>query len=116
MWLFSPAAGVRLQLFTWGWNQRGTLGHPPETKTESSPAPVEALAGVKIVQVSAGSPLQNAIRFLYSADGSSVSLVFFGARQQSADGIASRWMTKGAPTLGVGNLVSSVSLCSNLVD
>ncbi|CAF1931462.1 unnamed protein product [Brassica oleracea var. botrytis] len=22
-------------LFTWGWNQRGTLGHPPETKTES---------------------------------------------------------------------------------
>ncbi|WZZ71906.1 hypothetical protein YC2023_083276 [Brassica napus] len=23
------------QLFTWGWNQRGTLGHPPETKTES---------------------------------------------------------------------------------
>nr|VDD36596.1 unnamed protein product [Brassica oleracea] len=21
-------------LFTWGWNQRGTLGHPPETKTE----------------------------------------------------------------------------------
>ncbi|KAF3510109.1 hypothetical protein F2Q69_00005365 [Brassica cretica] len=23
------------ELFTWGWNQRGTLGHPPETKTES---------------------------------------------------------------------------------
>ncbi|CAF1750175.1 unnamed protein product [Brassica oleracea var. botrytis] len=22
-------------LFTWGWNQRGTLGHPPEAKTES---------------------------------------------------------------------------------
>ncbi|CAF1755244.1 unnamed protein product [Brassica oleracea var. botrytis] len=22
-------------LFTWGWNQRGTLGHPPKTKTES---------------------------------------------------------------------------------
>ncbi|WZZ88738.1 hypothetical protein YC2023_117317 [Brassica napus] len=23
------------ELFTWGWNQRGTLGHPPEAKTES---------------------------------------------------------------------------------
>jgi hypothetical protein len=42
---------ARMQLFTWGWNQRGTLGHPPETKTESSPGPVNDLAGVKIVQV-----------------------------------------------------------------
>lgn len=39
------------QLYTWGWNQRGTLGHPPETKTESVPGLVDALAGVKIVQV-----------------------------------------------------------------
>ncbi|TVU05773.1 hypothetical protein EJB05_48956 [Eragrostis curvula] len=42
------------RLFTWGWNQRGTLGHPPETKTESSPGPVEALAGVRIVQAAIG--------------------------------------------------------------
>uniref|UniRef100_A0A0E0IC63 RCC1-like domain-containing protein n=1 Tax=Oryza nivara TaxID=4536 RepID=A0A0E0IC63_ORYNI len=42
------------RLFTWGWNQRGTLGHPPETKTESSPAPVDALAGVSIVQAAIG--------------------------------------------------------------
>ncbi|VAI75172.1 unnamed protein product [Triticum turgidum subsp. durum] len=41
-------------LFTWGWNQRGTLGHPPETKTESSPAHVDALIGVKIVQAAIG--------------------------------------------------------------
>lgn len=40
-----------LQLFTWGWNQRGTLGHPPESKTESVPSQVKALANVKIVQV-----------------------------------------------------------------
>lgn len=39
------------QLFTWGWNQRGTLGHPPETKTENIPSQVKALANVKIVQV-----------------------------------------------------------------
>ena len=45
------ASSCRAQLFTWGWNQRGTLGHPPETKTESSPGPVDALAGVRIVQV-----------------------------------------------------------------
>lgn len=37
-------------LYTWGWNQRGTLGHPPETKTESVPSLVKALADVKIVQ------------------------------------------------------------------
>lgn len=40
------------QLFTWGWNQRGTLGHPPETKTENIPSQVKALSTVKIVQVS----------------------------------------------------------------
>ncbi|XP_027075425.1 ultraviolet-B receptor UVR8 [Coffea arabica] len=38
------------KLFTWGWNQRGTLGHPPETKTESIPSQVKALSKVKIVQ------------------------------------------------------------------
>ncbi|MBA0653312.1 hypothetical protein Goklo_020504 [Gossypium klotzschianum] len=38
------------KLFTWGWNQRGTLGHPPETKTENIPSQVKALANVKIVQ------------------------------------------------------------------
>lgn len=39
------------QLFTWGWNQRGTLGHPPEKKTESIPSLVKSLANVKITQV-----------------------------------------------------------------
>ncbi len=38
-------------MFTWGWNQRGTLGHPPETKTENIPSQVKALANVNIVQV-----------------------------------------------------------------
>ncbi|KAK9116105.1 hypothetical protein Sjap_015052 [Stephania japonica] len=42
------------KLFTWGWNQRGTLGHPPETKTENSPSQVKALADVKIVQAAIG--------------------------------------------------------------
>ena len=42
---------ILVQLFTWGWNQRGTLGHPPETKTENIPSQVKALANVKIVQV-----------------------------------------------------------------
>jgi alpha-tubulin suppressor-like RCC1 family protein len=42
------------QLFTWGWNQRGTLGHPPETKTESTPSLVKSLANVKIVQAAIG--------------------------------------------------------------
>nr|CAB3483027.1 unnamed protein product [Digitaria exilis] len=50
----SLAICVDGRLFTWGWNQRGTLGHPPETKTESSPGPVDALAGVKIVQAAIG--------------------------------------------------------------
>ncbi|KAI3985603.1 hypothetical protein MKX01_033886 [Papaver californicum] len=41
------------KLFTWGWNQRGTLG-PPETKTENTPTQVKALANVKIVQAAIG--------------------------------------------------------------
>jgi hypothetical protein len=45
---------------------------------------VDALAGVKIVQVSAGSLLENAIWFLMEA----VCHWIFGARQRSADGIA----------------------------
>ncbi|CAN6571785.1 unnamed protein product [Malus baccata var. baccata] len=51
------------KLFTWGWNQRGTLGHPPEiksenipsqSKTENIPSQVKALANVKIVQAAIG--------------------------------------------------------------
>lgn len=42
------------RLFTWGWNQRGTLGHPPETKTESVPSLVKALDDVNIVQAAIG--------------------------------------------------------------
>ncbi|KAK8928396.1 Ultraviolet-B receptor UVR8 [Platanthera zijinensis] len=42
------------KLFTWGWNQRGTLGHPPETKTESVPSLVKALDDVNIVQAAIG--------------------------------------------------------------
>ncbi|KAG9458131.1 hypothetical protein H6P81_002639 [Aristolochia fimbriata] len=42
------------KLFTWGWNQRGTLGHPPETKTENVPSQVKALDNVKIVQAAIG--------------------------------------------------------------
>jgi len=38
-------------LFTWGWNQRGTLGHPAETKTENIPSQVKALSHAHIVQV-----------------------------------------------------------------
>jgi hypothetical protein len=52
--LFVP---YRAQLFTWGRNQRGMLGHPPETKMESSAGPVDALVGVKIVQVRLSSAL-----------------------------------------------------------
>lgn len=36
----------------WGWNQRGTLGHQPSTKTENVPSQVKALDNAKIVQVS----------------------------------------------------------------
>ncbi|MCO5564578.1 hypothetical protein L7F22_018242 [Adiantum nelumboides] len=42
------------RLFTWGWNQRGTLGHPQESKTECLPSQVKALAHVKIVQAAIG--------------------------------------------------------------
>ncbi|XP_010498199.1 PREDICTED: ultraviolet-B receptor UVR8-like [Camelina sativa] len=41
-------------MFTWGWNQRGTLAHPPETKTENIPSRVKALANVKITQAAIG--------------------------------------------------------------
>nr|AAO42843.1 At3g02510 [Arabidopsis thaliana] len=41
-------------MFTWGWNQRGTLGHQPETKTENIPSRVKALANVKITQAAIG--------------------------------------------------------------
>lgn len=42
------------KLFTWGWNQRGTLGHPPESKTENIPSQVKALSNVNIVQAAIG--------------------------------------------------------------
>ncbi|KAG0450342.1 hypothetical protein HPP92_020990 [Vanilla planifolia] len=42
------------RLSTWGWNQRGTLGHPPESKTESAPSLVKALAEVNVVQAAIG--------------------------------------------------------------
>ncbi|CAA7395704.1 unnamed protein product [Spirodela intermedia] len=41
-------------LYTWGWNQRGTLGHPPDKKTESVPSLVKALSNVKIIQAAIG--------------------------------------------------------------
>jgi hypothetical protein len=76
-------AGVpcRAQLFTWGWNQRGTLGHPPKTKTESSPGPVHALAGLKIVQVrlSSALPCEVHVRVLLTEEAlPMVSLVHSG--------------------------------------
>ncbi|KAI4366753.1 hypothetical protein MLD38_022588 [Melastoma candidum] len=42
------------KLFTWGWNQRGTLGHQPTTKTENVPSQVNALVNVNIVQAAIG--------------------------------------------------------------
>lgn len=42
------------RLFTWGWNQRGTLGHAPGSKTECLPSQVKALENVKIVQAAIG--------------------------------------------------------------
>ncbi|CAN1788715.1 Ultraviolet-B receptor UVR8 [Linum perenne] len=42
------------KLFTWGWNQRGTLGRQPETKIENVPSQVKALADVNIVQAALG--------------------------------------------------------------
>jgi alpha-tubulin suppressor-like RCC1 family protein len=38
------------EVYTWGWNQRGTLGHGHK-KIEREPCKVAALAHVKIVQV-----------------------------------------------------------------
>jgi hypothetical protein len=32
--------GFQWQLYTWGWNQRATLGHPPAMRTESVPSQV----------------------------------------------------------------------------
>ncbi|KAI3747771.1 hypothetical protein L6452_10415 [Arctium lappa] len=42
------------KLFMWGWNQRGTLGHQPSTKTENVPSQVKALDNVNIVQAAIG--------------------------------------------------------------
>ncbi|KAH7283143.1 hypothetical protein KP509_35G063600 [Ceratopteris richardii] len=42
------------RLFTWGWNQRGTLGHAPGSKSECIPSQVKALENVKIVQAAIG--------------------------------------------------------------
>ncbi|KAF6137255.1 hypothetical protein GIB67_036292 [Kingdonia uniflora] len=42
------------KLFTWGWNQRGTLGHQPESKAEDVPSQVKALGNAKIVQAAIG--------------------------------------------------------------
>ncbi|CAM6090961.1 unnamed protein product [Calypogeia fissa] len=42
------------QLFTWGWNQRGTLGHAPDQKAEYAPSEVKALSGTRIVQAAIG--------------------------------------------------------------
>ncbi|KAL5995732.1 hypothetical protein ACLOJK_025801 [Asimina triloba] len=42
------------KLYTWGWNQRGTLGQPPESKTENFPTQVKALRHVKIIQAAIG--------------------------------------------------------------
>lgn len=59
------------QLFTWGWNQRGTLGHPPETKTENIPSQVKALANVKIVQV-----ISNIIVTMFGVGNNSLFVLF----------------------------------------
>ncbi|XP_076883430.1 ultraviolet-B receptor UVR8-like [Bidens hawaiensis] len=42
------------QLFMWGWNQKGTLGHRPLTKFENKPVQVETPDNVKIVQAAIG--------------------------------------------------------------
>ncbi|GBG62459.1 hypothetical protein CBR_g30780 [Chara braunii] len=39
-------------VLAWGWNQRGTLGHPPSVKCESTPSKVKDLSG--IVQAAIG--------------------------------------------------------------
>ncbi|GAB4832256.1 hypothetical protein Ancab_006271 [Ancistrocladus abbreviatus] len=48
------ARALAKQLFTWGWNQRGTLGHPLATKTENVPSRVKEMANVNIVQAAIG--------------------------------------------------------------
>ncbi|KAL9323749.1 hypothetical protein ACSQ67_008606 [Phaseolus vulgaris] len=54
----SLAIGDDGKLFTWGWNQRGTLGHPAENKSENKieniPSQVKDLSSVKIVQAAIG--------------------------------------------------------------
>jgi alpha-tubulin suppressor-like RCC1 family protein len=41
------------RVYTWGWNQRGTLGFAGENKAESEPQELTGLAGKNIVQVRA---------------------------------------------------------------
>ena len=77
-------------MFTWGWNQRGTLGHPPETKTENIPSQVKDLANVNIVQV---------IFFLW--------LFFFG----NHDDYASLWLCNGSCV----SKSACQSFCSNIL-
>eukprot|EP00850_Spirogloea_muscicola_P015095 SM000113S24051 [mRNA] locus=s113:160578:164364:- [translate_table: standard] len=52
----SSEASALWQVFVWGWNQRGTLGHPPDTAAavESTPSQVQSLAEVCIVQAAIG--------------------------------------------------------------
>ncbi|KAI7757557.1 hypothetical protein M8C21_019754 [Ambrosia artemisiifolia] len=55
-WVFHSGDGYfrDVILFMWGWNQRGTLGHQPTTKTENIPSQVKSLDNVKIVQAAIG--------------------------------------------------------------
>uniref|UniRef100_A0A2N9GGB6 Uncharacterized protein n=1 Tax=Fagus sylvatica TaxID=28930 RepID=A0A2N9GGB6_FAGSY len=50
----SVVAGSRNSLAICDDGKRGTLGHPPETKTENIPSQVKALANVNIVQAAIG--------------------------------------------------------------
>ncbi|KAL6136741.1 hypothetical protein ACLB2K_062036 [Fragaria x ananassa] len=50
----SVVAGSRNSLAICDDGKRGTLGHPPESKTENVPSQVEALSNVKIVQAAIG--------------------------------------------------------------
>ncbi|GAB4832276.1 hypothetical protein Ancab_006290 [Ancistrocladus abbreviatus] len=52
--LIPSASSAESKLFTWGWNQRGTLGHPLATKTENVPSRVKEMANVNIVQAAIG--------------------------------------------------------------
>ncbi|KAH9298425.1 hypothetical protein KI387_030107, partial [Taxus chinensis] len=42
------------RLYTWGWNQRGTLGTKTKSESTDRPTQVRALANVKIVQAAIG--------------------------------------------------------------